>query len=253
MAGGREMWTYPRVVAHRGGGILAPENTMAAMRCAVAHGFRAVEFDVMAVRGDGLVLMHDAVLGRTVAGEGRVADFALDELRAMDAGGWHSPPFCGEPVAGFVDAAQFCVDHDVWMNAEIKPAPGMETRTGYLVGEACKLLPAGSVLLSSFSIEALLAARDAAPEVPRAWLVDAVPADWASTLRRLDATALHVNARSLTAASAQAIKEAGYGLFCYTVNEPDQAHALRAIGVDAICTDRLDLIGAHFFDEALRA
>ena len=247
------MWTYPRVVAHRGGGILAPENTMAAMRCAVAHGFRAVEFDVMAVRGDGLVLMHDAVLGRTVAGEGRVADFALDELRAMDAGGWHSPPFCGEPVAGFVDAAQFCVDHDVWMNAEIKPAPGMETRTGYLVGEACKLLPAGSVLLSSFSIEALLAARDAAPEVPRAWLVDAVPADWASTLRRLDATALHVNARSLTAASAQAIKEAGYGLFCYTVNEPDQAHALRAIGVDAICTDRLDLIGAHFFDEALRA
>ena len=247
------MWTYPRVVAHRGGGILAPENTMAAMRCAVAHGFRAVEFDVMAVRGDGLVLMHDAVLGRTVAGEGRVADFALDELRAMDAGGWHSPPFCGEPVAGFVDAAQFCVDHDVWMNAEIKPAPGMETRTGYLVGEACKLLPAGSVLLSSFSIEALLAARDAAPEVPRAWLVDAVPADWASTLRRLDATALHVNARSLTAASAQAIQEAGYGLFCYTVNEPDQAHALRAIGVDAICTDRLDLIGAHFFDEALRA
>ena len=247
------MWTYPRVLAHRGGGILAPENTMAALRCAVAHGFRAVEFDVMAVRGDGLVLMHDPVLGRTVVGEGRVADFTLDELVAMDAGGWHSPAFSGEPVAGFADAAQFCLASDLWMNAEIKPAPGMDARTGFLVGQACSRLPAASVLLSSFSIEALLAAQDAAPEVPRAWLVDVVPADWAATLRQLGASALHVNARFLTPDQALAVKNAGYGLFCYTVNEPDQAHALRAIGVDAICTDRLDLIGAHFFDGAPQA
>ncbi len=243
------MWTYPRVMAHRGGGILAPENTMAAMRCAVDHGFRAVEFDVMAVRGDGLVLMHDHVLGRTLAGDGRVADFTLDELLAMDAGGWHSPAFSGEPVACFADAAAFCLAQGVWMNAEIKPAPGTETRTGYLVAQACSRLPAASVLLSSFSIEALMAAQEAAPEVPRAWLVDAVPTDWLFTLRRVGASALHVNARFLTQAQAVAVKDAGYGLFCYTVNEPDQAHALRAIGVDAICTDRLDLIGAHFFDE----
>ena len=247
------MWTYPRVLAHRGGGILAPENTMAALRCAVAHGFRAVEFDVMAVRGDGLVLMHDPLLGRTVVGEGRVADFTLDELVAMDAGGWHSPAFSGEPVAGFADAAAFCPSHGLWMNVEIKPAPGMDARTGFLVGQACSRLPAASVLLSSFSIEALLAAQDAAPEVPRAWLVDVVPADWASTLRQLGASALHVNARFLTSDQAVAVKDAGYGLFCYTVNEPDQARALRAIGVDAICTDRLDLIGVHFFDGASQA
>lgn len=244
------MWTYPSVLAHRGGGFIAPENTVAALRCAVTHGFRAVEFDVMAVRGDGLVLMHDHVLGRTVAGEGRVADFTLDELLAMDAGGWHSPAFSGEPVASFADAAAFCLAQDVWMNVEIKPALGTDTRTGYLVAQACSRLPAASVLLSSFSIEALMAARDAAPEVPRAWLVDVVPPDWAPTLRRLGASALHVNARWLTAAQAVAVKAAGYGLFCYTVNEPDQARALRAIGVDAICTDRLDLIGPHFFDGA---
>jgi len=247
------MWTYPRVLAHRGGGILAPENTMAALRCAVAHGFRAVEFDVMAVRGDGLVLMHDPVLGRTVVGEGRVADFTLDELVAMDAGGWHSPAFSGEPVAGFADAAAFCLSHDLWMNAEIKPAPGMDAHTGFLVGQACSRLPAASVLLSSFSIDALLAAQDAAPEVPRAWLVDVVPADWAATLRQLGASALHVNARFLTPDQALAVKNAGYGLFCFTVNEPDQARVLRAIGVDAICTDQLDLIGAHFFDGAPQA
>ena len=249
MAGGREMWTYPRVVAHRGGGILAPENTIAALRCAVTYGFRGVEFDVMAVRGDGLVLMHDPVMGRTLKGDAQVADFTLDELSAMDAGSWYSETFRGEPVAAFADAAQFCLATDLWMNAEIKPAPGMDAHTGYLVGQACKRLPHASVLLSSFSIGALEAAREVAPEVPRAWLVDVVPADWADTMRRLKATALHVSARWLTADQAVAVKDAGYGLFCYTVNEPDQARALRAIGVDAICTDRLDLIGSHFFDE----
>ena len=55
------MWPFPKIIAHRGGGTLAPENTLAAMRCGLSHGFRAVEFDVM-LSGDGVpVLMHDPV------------------------------------------------------------------------------------------------------------------------------------------------------------------------------------------------
>lgn len=241
------MWTYPRVVAHRGGGTLAPENTIAALRCAVALGFRAAEFDVMAVRGDGLVLMHDPMLGRTVRGQGSVADFTMNELSAMDAGSWHSPSFAGEPVPGFSAAADFCLAHGLWMNAEIKPAPGMDAQTGLLVAAACKPLPAGSVLLSSFSVDALRAAQVEAPEIPRALLVDTIPDDWERQLRSLAAVALHVNARSLTPAQAAAVKSAGYGLLCYTVNEPEHARALLSLGVDAICTDRLDLIDAGFF------
>lgn len=244
------MWTYPRVVAHRGGGTLAPENTIAALRCAVALGFRAVEFDVMAVRDGGLVLMHDPMLGRTVRGECSVADFTVDELSAMDAGSWHSTPFAGEPVPGFIGAADFCLAHGLWMNAEIKPAPGTDARTGQQVAAACKHLPAGSVLLSSFSVEALQAAQAAAPEVPRALLVNTIPDDWERQLHALAAVALHVNARALTSAQATAVKRAGFGLLCYTVNDPEHARALRSLGVDAICTDRLDLIGASFFENA---
>lgn len=244
------MWNYPRVLAHRGGGTLAPENTIAALRCAVALGFRAVEFDVMAVRAGGLVLMHDPVLGRTVRGEGSVADFTVDELSAMDAGSWHSTPFAGEPVPGFIDAADFCLAHGLWMNAEIKPAPGTDTHTGQKVAAACKDLPAGSVLLSSFSVEALQAAQAAAPEVPRALLVNTILDDWERQLHALAAVALHVNARALAAAQATAVKRAGFGLLCYTVNDPEHARALRSLGVDAICTDRLDLIGASFFENA---
>lgn len=244
------MWTYPTVLAHRGGGTLAPENTIAALRCAVAHGFRAVEFDVMAARDHGLVLMHDPVLGRTVRGQGSVADFTVDELSAMDAGSWHSPAFAGELVPDFAAVTDFCIAHHLWMNAEIKPVPGTDAPTGQQVAVACRHLPAGSVLLSSFSVEALRAAQAVAPEVPRALLVDTIPDDWERQLRSLAAVALHVNARSLTAVQAAAVKSAGFGLLCYTVNDPEHVRALRSIDVDAICTDRLDLIGARFFETA---
>lgn len=241
------MWTYPKVLAHRGGGRLAPENTLAALRCGLAHGFHAVEFDVMAVRDGGLVLMHDPQLGRTVAGQGRVADFSAAELMQMDAGAWFGAAFAGEKVPVFSDVAAFCLQHGIWMNVEIKPADGADAETGRLVGEACAGLPAGSVLLSSFSLEALAAARLAAPLVPRALLVERVPEDWQAQLHALEAVALHVNASLLRPEQAAAIRQAGYGLFCYTVNDPVQARALLAMGVDAFCTDSLDEIGADFW------
>jgi len=72
-------------------------------------------------------------------------------------------------------------------------------------------------------------------------LFDAVPADWKHRLAALDCVALHCNAKKLNAELAAAIKAAGYGLMCWTVNEPAQAQQLLDWGVDAICTDRLDL------------
>src|SRR3954465_6157212 len=83
----RSMWPYPTIIAHRGGGTLAPENTLAAMRCGLARGFHAVEFDVMLSQDGVPVVVHDPVLGRTVAGSGNVADHTARQLAAMDAGG----------------------------------------------------------------------------------------------------------------------------------------------------------------------
>lgn len=242
------MWNYPTILAHRGGGTLAPENTLAALRCALAHGFRAVEFDVMGLRDGTLVLMHDAELGRTVPGVGSVADCTAAQLAAADAGSWFAAQFAGEPVPTFAAAAAFCLRHGLWMNAEIKPVPGSEADTGARVAAACAGLPAGSVLLSSFSQDALRAARQAAPAIPRALLVGALPADWRARLDVLGAVALHARARSLTAAQAAAVKQAGFGLLGYTVNQPQAARRLFAIGVDAVCTDRLDRIQADFAD-----
>jgi glycerophosphoryl diester phosphodiesterase len=249
------MWPYPRILAHRGGGTLAPENTLAAVRRGMAAGFRAIEFDVMLARDGVPVVLHDPELGRTVAGTGSVADIDALDLATRDAGSWFGPDHAGEPVPLFVEFAQFCKSHGVWMNIEIKPVPGHEARTGSVVARLAAALfadelAAGQVarapLLSSFSEAALEAARDAARQVPRAWLVEALPPDWERRARALDAVAIHVDHVRLTARQAAAVKAAGFGLFCYTVNAPDRARELFGWGVDGLCTDRIDLIGPDF-------
>ena len=249
-------WSYPeRVLAHRGGGTLAPENTMAGLAEGMRRGFRAIEYDIMLARDGVAVVMHDPYLGRTVAGSGNVFDYDGLELAAMDAGSWFARAYDGEPVPLFVEYAGFCKAHGVWMNMEIKPAPGYDIETGGAVARIAAGMFADEIaarrwdvvpLLSSFSELALEAAREVAPEVPRALLMSELPPDWERRAQAVGAVAVHVNHRHLTRELAQAVKGAGYALFCYTVNEPARARELLAWGVDAFCTDRIDLIGADF-------
>lgn len=251
------MWPYPKVIAHRGGGTLAPENTLAGIRCGLERGFRAIEFDVMLAHDDVPILMHDPQLGRTVAGSGNVFDHTAAQLAAMDAGSWLDARFRGEPVPELRTVIEFCMANRIWMNIEIKPAPGFEVRTGQLAARLVRSLFAPQLespqageaplpLFSSFSFAALKAAADEAPDIARGFLMDRVPPDWQQRLQQLGAVALHTNHKYLDAARVQEIKQADYGLMCYTVNEPARARELFSWGVDAFCTDRIDLIGADF-------
>jgi glycerophosphoryl diester phosphodiesterase len=97
-------------------------------------------------------------------------------------------------------------------------------------------------LLSSFSTDALIAAREVAPNLPLGWLVDDLPPDWRETLKKLDCVSLHTNHRHLTARQARQIKRAGTWLFCYTVNSTQRAQTLFGWGVDALCTDAIDQV-----------
>lgn len=249
------MWPYPKIIAHRGGGTLAPENTLAAMRCGLSHGFRAVEFDVM-LSGDAVpVTIHDPKFGRTIKGIGKVPDFTAAQLTAMDAGTWFGAAFAGERVPTYEQVYRFCSENSIWMNVEIKPAPGFEKETGRTVAESTRKLlaadgcgtdPGARILFSSFSYDALAAAKAAAPEIPRGYLMDVISPDWRALLDALEAVALHTNHKNLSARQAQEVSAAGFGLFCYTVNDPVRAREILSWGVEAFCTDRLDLIGPDF-------
>ncbi len=244
-------WPWPRIIAHRGGGTLAPENTLAALTRGHALGFRAVEFDVMLAADQVPVLMHDETLERTSNGQGRVDELSAAALALLDAGSWFSASFSGEPVPSFASAVQLCRRLGLWANVEIKPATGQDTETG----RRCAALAAEcwrgaaeplSPLLSSFSVPALEAARNAAPHLARGLLFDAVPHDWRIRLDALQCVSLHCNQATLDEPTARAIVAAGYGLAAWTVNDGATARRLFEWGVDAVFTDRLDLIGPVF-------
>lgn len=227
----------PRWIAHRGGGSLAPENTLAGIRLAARLGFKAVEFDVM-LSGDGTpVLIHDETLERTTSGSGPVAATPDATLFALDAGN-------GERIPRFTEAAALCRELGLLANVEIKPASGYERPTAEVVARLTAELWRGAPvqpLLSSFSLEALEIARDLAPDVERGVLFEAVPADWLSEMHRLQAVSLHCDGDLLTDPVLAEARGRGVPVLCYTVNAPEKASALFGRGVSALFTDRLDL------------
>jgi glycerophosphoryl diester phosphodiesterase len=93
-------------------------------------------------------------------------------------------------------------------------------------------------LLSGFSRCALGAARGAAPHLPRALTVGALPEDWREAARKLDLAAIHADHRGLTAAGVAEIVEFGLPVWAYTVNEASRARLLFDWGVAAVFTDR---------------
>jgi len=239
-------WPYPRLIAHRGGGRLAPENTLAAMRVGAGMGFGMVEFDVKLSRDDVPFLLHDDTVDRTTDGHGAAAAMTFGELALLDAGAWHSPAFAGEPLPTLRAVARQTLAAGVASNVEIKPCPGCDRETGARVALAVRELWRGATpppLLSSFSETALAAARAAAPELPRALLLEDFVPDWDERLQRHGCIALHLDQRKLTADIAARVRDAGYRLAAYTVNDPVRARNLREWGVDSIFTDALDTLG----------
>lgn len=235
----------PRWIAHRGGGALAPENTLAGLRLAARLGFRAVEFDVM-LTADGIpILIHDETLDRTTDGSGPVACHSWASISRLDAGAKFHPAWAGEPVPRLSDALSLCAALGLAVNLEIKPAAGFEAATGRVVARAlAESWHAGHrFLLSSFSETALAAVAGTGSPWPRALLVEAIPDDWQGRLEALGCGALHARAAGLTPGRVAAVRAAGVPLAAYTVNTAAEAERCFSLGVAALFTDRIDNLG----------
>ena len=242
-------WPYPTLVAHRGGGSLAPENTLAALRLGQSLGFRAAEFDVKLTRDGVAILLHDATLDRTTSGSGPAGARTWEELAGLDAGGWLSDAFRGEPIARFDAAARLLRERGTVANVEIKPAPGTDRETGREIAALSAALWEGAAvppLLSSFSFEALLAAKEAAPELPRGFIV-AAPADADfERMARIGAVSLHCARQHAKPELVDRAHAAGLRVLVWTVNDPPEAERLLGWGADGIITDNLRQFATRF-------
>lgn len=236
-------WPYPRWIAHRGAGTLAPENTLAAFRLGATHGYRCFECDVK-LSADGVpFLMHDATLERTTSGQGTAGDLPWAALSQLDAGGWHGRNWAGEPLPTLAALARWIRANGFTLDLEIKPTPGHEEATGHAVALAVRELWAGAAvqpLLTSFRPDALRAARDAAPELPRGLLLDELWPGWEGVARALGCVAVVTNHKLMDAGLVAQLRAEGWRAMVYTVNERADAERLLGLGIDGIVTDAVD-------------
>ncbi len=238
-------WPYPRWIAHRGAGKLAPENTLAAFRVGTSHGYRMFECDAK-LSADGVVfLLHDDTLQRTTNGHGVGGDQSWSALSQLDAGSWHSRGFAGEPLATLEGVARYCQSNACGLNIEIKPTPGLEAQTGRAVAAAAQRLwqdrPGWPPLLTSFQPEALQSAMATAPELPRGLLLDTLWTGWMDVARSLECVAVVCNHALWDAALIATARATNLRTLAYTVNDDWAAQRLLDLGVDGIITDRVDL------------
>lgn len=240
-------WPYPKWIAHRGAGKLAPENTLAAFQLGAQHGYRMFECDAK-LSSDGVVfLLHDEHLERTTNGTGVAGSHEWSHLSQLDAGSWHSIAYAGEPLPTLESLARFCLSHGYFFNIEIKPTPGTEAMTGEAVAkEAMRLWQAELIppLLTSFKTEALIAAQQIAPSLPRGLLLHSLRDGWLETARDLECVAIVCNYKLWNKELVESVHAQNMQCLSYTVNEQDIADFLITLGTDGIITDSVDKLGA---------
>jgi glycerophosphoryl diester phosphodiesterase len=187
-------------------------------------------------------LLHDATLQRTTNGSGAAGERAWHELSRLDAGGWHGRPYAGEPIPSLDAVAAFVLRNGFLLNIEIKPSPGAERRTGEAVAAYVAQRWQGAAvppLLSSFKPEALAGAQAAAPQLPRALLLDHLREGWFEQAQALQCVAVVFEYPLLDAALIRRLHDAGLRAMAYTVNDPAAALHLHAAGVDGLITDEV--------------
>ena len=237
-------WPYPRWIAHRGAGKLAPENTLAAFRLGGRLGYRMFECDAKLSADDQVFLLHDATLERTTNGQGTAGERSWHALSQLDAGSWHSRDYAGEPLPRLEALARFCLANGYDLNIEIKPTPGTGRHTGEVVAQEARRLWQGHhvpPLLTSFNVEALAGAKAVAPDLPRGLLLENLPDGWLEQARSLDCAAVVCHYSLWDSASVGQVQALGMRALSYTVNDESVAQHLIALGTDGIITDRLDL------------
>lgn len=241
--------TVPRVIGHRGAAQAAPENTLEGFIEAKAQGASWVEFDAKLTADNAVILLHDDIVDRTTNGAGFAAQMSLAALQALDAGSWFGPAWANSRIPTLAETIACLERLELGCNVEIKPCPGRDRETAVgVIGELRRVWPQGKPLplVSSFSYESLLEARrlneaqdqaQAGGRFPLGLLLEDAPADWLALAQGIGALSIHCWHETLTEDWARAIKQAGYLLLVYTVNDVNLARRLFAWGADAVFTD----------------
>jgi glycerophosphoryl diester phosphodiesterase len=248
----------PVAIAHRGGAIGAPENTLPAYGHAFELGYRYLETDVHVTHDGVLVAFHDARLERVTDRGGAIAELSLDEIEAADAGAAFTPdggrtfPFRGRDVR--VPRLEELLVR--WPDARWNIDPKSDACVAPLARLLDRLDAWPRVCIGSFSdarlraIRSLGAGRACTSMGPRATAWARLLAATGTTAR-LGADCLQVPLRHgrvpiVTPRVVRAAHRRGLHVHVWTINDEPAMQRLLDLGVDGIMTDRLELLREVF-------
>lgn len=232
----------PRVLAHRGLALEAPENTLLAFAHAVALGVQHIETDVH-VSADGVaIIAHDPDLSRVAGRRTRVDALTVADLAGVELGAGQHPPTLAEALDAFPET-RFNIDLKVAGAVAPAVAAVRDARAEHRVlltsfserrrRAALRLLPGVATSASGPRFAAaLLSATAGATPLVRA------------SLRGLHAVQISVRAIGLDTVSParlRAYRQAGVEVHVWTINDEPEMRRLLALGVDGLVTDRADL------------
>lgn len=227
--------TRPLVFAHRGGGALAPENTMAAFDNGLALGADGIELDVRLSRDGVVVVHHDRTLGRTTTLEGAVAARTADELCRAGV------PTLASVLAAYRDTR---VIVELKLNHRELAAAAVGTiRDAGAVDRVCVGSFGYLALRAVRALEPALATSAAREEVR--WALYRSKLRWPVGPRKYYGYQVPEFAGPTRVISERFIRHAhgaGLGVQAWTIDTVGDARRLIAWGVDGLITDRPDLI-----------
>jgi glycerophosphoryl diester phosphodiesterase len=221
---------------------MAPENTMAAFREAIAIGADGIEFDVRLTRDGVPVVIHDSTLRRTGGVNQRVGDLDWQELRKIDVGSWFKGgPFAGETVPSLEQLFELFHTNDLRLYLEMKCDSPAEYRP--LAEACCRTIDEHSfkerVVVECFQLPALGVLKEIDPDIKTAALFDRILMDQSVIERatEIGAMAVALHHRLGRKGLVGRAKQAGLHVAVWTVDDPIWIDRARAIGIDALITN----------------
>lgn len=206
------------------------------------------ECDVRKSADGVLFLCHDERLGRTISGEGSILERSWDEIARLDAGSWLSPDFAGERVPNLEMAWRYCASSNCCLNLEMKANTVTGRDIGRTLGSVANQLMVdlplvAPPLISSFEPTALEGARESAPAVPRALLLENLDNDWLQIAASLACVAVVLHHPLIQHATVKLARSKSLRVLAYTPNDQSEWGRLIDLGVDGLITDRMDVAG----------
>lgn len=220
----------PLVIGHRGAMGHETENTLASVQKALDLGVDMIEIDVFKIESGEIVVFHDETVDRLANSGGKIEEYNIFDLKQLTLDGGHRIPTLQDVLK--------LIDNKVALNIELKGA-NTSDRVNFIMDYYIreKGWSPENFIISSFNWDELKEMRKINKEVAIAILTEDDPKDAIPIARELNAQAINPYFKKLTAENTSAIKEAGFKIYTWTVNEPQDIMAMKKLDVDGIITN----------------